>query len=76
MQSFIVFILYMLYLLTGGQYLHNQLLKPKTDQILLVDFIPHILSVILYLLLQKQSFQPLFYYTSFDSFIHYPINEI
>ena len=56
MQSFIIFILYMLYVLTSGQYLYYQLLKPKTDHILLVGIILHILFVVLYLLLQKHSF--------------------
>lgn len=53
MESFIIFILYMLYVLTSGQYLYYQLLKPKTDHILLVGIILHILFVVLYLLLQK-----------------------
>ena len=53
MQSFIIFILYMLYVLTSGQYLYYQLLKPKTDHILLVGIILHILFVVLYLSLQK-----------------------
>ena len=53
MQSFIIFILYMLYVLTSGQYLYYQLLKPKTDHILFVGIILHILFVVLYLLLQK-----------------------
>lgn len=53
MESFIIFILYMLYVLTSGQYLYYQLLKPKTDHILLVSIILHILFVVLYLLLQK-----------------------
>lgn len=56
MQSFIIFILYMLYVLTSGQYLYYQLLKPKTDHILLVGIILHILFVVSYLLLQKQPF--------------------
>ena len=56
MQSFIIFILYMLYVLTSAQYLYYQLLKPKTDHILLVGIILHILFVVLYLLLQKHSF--------------------
>lgn len=56
MQSFIIFILYMLYVLTNAQYLYYQLLKPKTDHILLVGIILHILFVVLYLLLQKHSF--------------------
>lgn len=53
MQSFIIFILYMLYVLTSAQYLYYQLLKPKTDHILLVGIILHILFVVLYLSLQK-----------------------
>lgn len=56
MQSFIIFILYMLYVLTSAQYLYSQLLKPKTDHILLVGIILHILFVVLYLLLQKHSY--------------------
>ena len=56
MQSFIIFILYMLYVLTSAQYLYYQLLKPKTDHILLVGIILHILFVVLYLLLQKHSY--------------------
>lgn len=53
MQSFIIYILYMIYVLTSGQYLYYQLLKPKTDHILLIGIILHILFVVLYLLLQK-----------------------
>ena len=53
MQSFIIFILYMLYVLTSAQYLYYQLLKPKTEHILLVGIILHILFVVLYLSLQK-----------------------
>lgn len=56
MQSFIIFILYMLYVLTSAQYLYYQLLKPKTDHILLVGIMLHILFVVLYLLLQKHSY--------------------
>ena len=56
MQSFIIFILYMLYVLTGSQYLYYQLLKPKTDHILLIGIVLNILFVVLYLLLQKQLF--------------------
>lgn len=56
MQSFVIFIIYMLVLLTGSQYLYNQLLKPKTDHILLIGIILHIFFVILYLLLQKHPF--------------------
>lgn len=56
MQSFVIFIIYMLYVLTSGQYLYYQLLKPKTDHILLVGIILHILFVVLYLSLQKQPF--------------------
>lgn len=56
MQSFVIFIIYMLVLLTGSQYLYNQLLKPKTDHILLIGIILHILFVILYLLLQSHPF--------------------
>ena len=53
MQSFVIFIIYMLYVLTSGQYLYYKLLKPKTDHILLVGIILHILFVVFYLLLQK-----------------------
>lgn len=56
MQSFVIFIIYMLVLLTGSQYLYNQLLKPKTDHILLIDIILNILFVVLYLLLQNHPF--------------------
>lgn len=56
MQSFVIFIIYMLYVLTSSQYLYCQLLKPKTDHILLVGIILHIFFVVLYLLLQKQPF--------------------
>lgn len=56
MQSFIIFILYMLYILTGSQYLYYQLLKPKTDHILLIGIILNTIFVVLYVLLQKQMF--------------------
>lgn len=56
MQSFIIFILYMLWILSGCQYLYYQLLKPKTDYILLIGIILNILFIILYIALQKHLF--------------------
>ena len=56
MQSFIIFIIYMLWIITISQYLYHQLLKPKTDHILLIGIILNILFVVLYLLLQKHPF--------------------
>ena len=56
MQSFIIFIIYMLVILTCSQYLYHQLLKPKTDHILLISIILNILFVVLYLLLQNHPF--------------------
>ena len=56
MQSFIIFIIYMLWILTISQYLYHQLLKPKTDHILLIGISLNILFVVLYLLLQNHPF--------------------
>lgn len=56
MQSFVIFIIYMLWLITISQYLYHQLLNPKTDHILLIDIILNILFVVLYLLLQSHPF--------------------
>ena len=46
----------MLWIITISQYLYHQLLKPKTDHILLIGIILNILFVVLYLLLQKHPF--------------------
>lgn len=56
MQSFVIFIIYMLWLITISQYLYHQLLNPKTDHILLINIILNILFVVLYLLLQSHTF--------------------
>lgn len=56
MESFTIFIIYMLWIITISQYLYHQLLKPKTDHILLIGIILNILFVVLYLLLQKHPF--------------------
>lgn len=56
MESFTIFIIYMLWILTISQYLYHQLLKPKTDHILLIGIILNILFVVLYLLLQNHPF--------------------
>ena len=56
MQSFVIFIIYMLWIITISQYLYHQLLNPKTDHILLIDIILNILFVVLYLLLQSHPF--------------------
>ena len=56
MESFIIFIIYMLWIITISQYLYHQLLKPKTDHILLIGIILNILFVVLYLLLQNHPF--------------------